>query len=93
MRSKHQVGGSIPSRVALHFAGEVQCKLQMSWFVYIVECKDKAYYTGICWNLKKRIDEHNKGVYKTSFTKGRLPVQLAYWEKFENRFLAARREK
>ncbi len=65
----------------------------MSWFVYIAECKDKSFYTGICWSLKKRIREHNEGFYKTSFTKGRLPVKLVYWEKFENRFQAAIREK
>lgn len=65
----------------------------MAWFVYIVECRDESFYTGICWNLKKRIGEHNSGYYKTSFTKGRLPVKLVYWEKFDNRFLAAKREK
>ncbi len=65
----------------------------MSWFVYIIECKDESFYTGICWNLKKRIKEHNEGYFKSSFTKGRLPVKLVYWEKFENRFLAAIREK
>jgi len=61
--------------------------------VYIVECADKSYYTGICWNLKKRIKEHNEERYKSAFTKGRLPVKLVYWEKFENRFKAAKREK
>jgi len=65
----------------------------MSWFTYIVECKDKSFYTGICWNLKKRVNEHNQGFYKSSFTKGKLPVKLVYWEKFENRFQAARKEK
>ncbi len=65
----------------------------MSWFVYIVKCKDHSFYTGICWNLKKRIEEHNKGLYKTSFTKGRLPIGLVYWEKFDNRFAAAKKEK
>lgn len=65
----------------------------MAWFVYIVKCADKSFYTGICWNLKKRIKEHNEARYKNSFTKGRLPVKLVYWEKFNNRFLAAKREK
>ena len=61
--------------------------------VYIVECRDKSFYTGICWSLKKRLKEHNEGRYKTAFTKGKLPVKLAYWEKFENRFEAAKSEK
>lgn len=65
----------------------------MAWFVYILECLDKSYYTGICWNLRKRVQEHNDGVYKSSFTKGRLPVRLVYWEKFNDRFEAAKKEK
>lgn len=65
----------------------------MSWFVYIVRCADNSFYTGICWNLQKRVKEHNEGFYKTSFTKGRLPVSLVFWEKFENRYIAAKREK
>jgi len=50
------------------------------------------YYTGITWNLKKRIREHNTGI-KTSIQKSRLPARLVYWEKFDTRILAAKREK
>ncbi len=64
----------------------------MAWFVYIVSCKDESFYTGIAWNLKKRISEHNSGKY-LNFTKSRLPVKLVYWERFYNRFKAAKREK
>ena len=64
----------------------------MSWFVYIVECIDKTYYTGITYNLKNRIADHNCGRYKKSFTKGRLPVKLVYWERFDSRISAAKRE-
>lgn len=65
----------------------------MSWFVYIVECKDSTFYTGITWNLRQRIRNHNLAKYRLSFTKGRLPVKLVYWEKHENRFEAAKRER
>ena len=64
----------------------------MSWFVYIVKCNDGFLYTGITWNLKKRIKEHNSGI-KTSLHKGKIPVRLVYWEKFEDRFGAAKKEK
>ena len=64
----------------------------MLCFVYIVECTDGTYYTGITWNLKKRVLEHNLGI-KTSIQKGRRPVKLVYWEKFKQRIEAARREK
>ena len=65
----------------------------MAWFVYIAECSDSTYYTGISFNLRDRIRDHNERRYKSSFTRGRLPVRLVYWEKFINRFDAAKREK
>jgi putative endonuclease len=64
----------------------------MPWFVYILRCKDDSLYTGITWNLKNRIRDHNTGKYH-GFTKSRLPVKLVYWEKCFNRFIAAKREK
>lgn len=64
----------------------------MAWFVYILKCSDESFYTGITWNLKKRISEHNSGTYP-NFTKSRLPVSLAYWGKFPDRYKSARREK
>lgn len=63
----------------------------MSVFVYIVECENKSFYTGITWNLKKRILEHNKGLNIS--TKNKIPVKLVYWEEFEDRIKAAKREK
>ncbi|MEX0587517.1 MAG: GIY-YIG nuclease family protein [Patescibacteria group bacterium] len=65
----------------------------MTCFVYIIKCADGTLYTGITWNLGRRIREHNLGLARSSFTKGRLPVELMYWEKFDSRELAARREK
>ena len=64
----------------------------MAHFVYIVRCANGVYYTGITWNLKKRILEHNNSI-KTPLQKTRLPVKLAYWEKFDTRIGAAKREK
>jgi len=64
----------------------------MPVFVYIVECADGMYYTGITWNLKKRIIEHNSGI-KSMIQPSRRPVKLAFWEKFFTREAAAKREK
>ena len=63
------------------------------WFVYILRCKDNSLYVGICYDLEKRIKDHNSGKYKGSYTKGRLPVALVYWKKLKDRYEAARREK
>lgn len=64
----------------------------MVYFVYIVECKDKSFYTGITWNLQKRVHEHNSRV-KSSLQLSKLPVKLVYWEQFVDKYKAAKREK
>jgi putative endonuclease len=61
-------------------------------FVYIVKCDNGKYYTGITWNIEKRIKEHNLGI-KSPLRKSELPVKLVYWEKFNTIHQAARREK
>jgi len=63
----------------------------MPFFTYIIHCKDGYLYTGITWNLQKRLNEHNLG--KTPNLKNRLPIKLVYKEKFETRIQAAKREK
>jgi putative endonuclease len=47
----------------------------MTWFVYLLECSDGSYYTGITNNLDRRIKQHNKGK-GAKYTKGRGPVIL-----------------
>ncbi|MBI4033150.1 MAG: GIY-YIG nuclease family protein [Candidatus Blackburnbacteria bacterium] len=64
----------------------------MAWFVYIVRCTDHSLYTGITWNLKKRIQEHNSKKY-IGYTSNRIPVRLVYWERFNDRIQAAKKEK
>jgi putative endonuclease len=52
-------------------------------FVYIIECADGSYYTGIAHiSVEKRVAEHNLGVH-TGYTKSRRPVTLRYSEEFE----------
>lgn len=63
----------------------------MSYFVYILKCSDGSLYTGITWNLKKRIAEHNSGL--SYWTKTRIPLKLVYWEKFFTKQEAAKQEK
>lgn len=64
----------------------------MTCFVYILLCANKSYYTGITWNLKKRVKQHNLHI-KSCLQKSKLPVKLVYWEKYNSRNLAALREK
>ena len=64
----------------------------MIYFVYIVRCADDSLYTGITWNLKKRIEEHSLRI-KSCLQKSKVPVRLVYWEKFDSKIEAAKREK
>ncbi|MDD5291471.1 MAG: GIY-YIG nuclease family protein [Patescibacteria group bacterium] len=62
------------------------------WYVYIVQCKDKSFYTGVTTNLKRRIKEHNDSVLGAKYTKGRRPVKLVYSVKKKNKSLAQKEE-
>jgi putative endonuclease len=45
------------------------------WHIYIVECSDGTYYTGITKNIKERIEKHNSGK-GSRYTRSRSPVKL-----------------
>ena len=66
-------------------------KKKENHYVYMVECADGSYYTGYTNNLEKRIKVHNSGK-GAKYTKVRLPVRLIYWECFESKQEAMRRE-
>ncbi len=59
--------------------------------VYIVKCADCSLYTGITNNLNARIAQHNLGK-GAKYTRSRLPVELVYTEKKENKGQALSRE-
>jgi predicted GIY-YIG superfamily endonuclease len=56
--------------------------MKTGW-VYILECSDGTYYTGVTSNLEKRIVEHELGVYD-GYTSSRRPVKLRWSEMFPN---------
>lgn len=60
-------------------------------YTYILKCKDGSLYTGWTNDLEKRLKAHNDGK-GAKYTKARLPVLLAYYEKFETKEEAMRRE-
>ncbi|MFH1825725.1 MAG: GIY-YIG nuclease family protein [bacterium] len=63
----------------------------MSYFVYILECSNKAFYTGITNNLERRLRQHQegKGGHYTSYNRG---VRIRYHETCKTRSEAAKRE-
>jgi len=61
------------------------------WYVYILECADNTYYTGITNNIEKRIACHENGS-GAKYTKGRGPFKLVFQESHPDRSLASQRE-
>jgi putative endonuclease len=68
-------------------------KLVHHYYVYIVQCKDGFYYTGISNSLEKRVDQHNEGKDVFSFTYKRRLVTLKYFEHFTDVTQAIAKEK
>jgi putative endonuclease len=60
-------------------------------YVYILKCKDDSLYTGWTNNLEKRFKAHSSGK-GAKYTKARLPVELVYYEEFEDKIEAMKRE-
>ena len=64
----------------------------MKGWVYILECSDGSYYTGITNNLARRFTEHSSGE-GANHTKKRLPVKFVYIEEYPRIDYAFYREK
>ena len=61
-------------------------------FVYILfSLRDKRLYVGSTGNLKKRLREHTQGEVRS--TQNRRPLKLVYYEVYQDRADAQRREK
>ena len=66
--------------------------MESSYYVYMVECSDGTYYTGITTDLKRRIEEHNTSEKGAKYTRTRRPVKLVYSEEYPDRSSASKRE-
>lgn len=60
-------------------------------YVYILRCADGSLYTGWTNDLEKRVKTHNAGK-GAKYTKTRLPVELVYYEEYEEKGEALSRE-
>lgn len=61
-------------------------------YTYMVECADGTLYTGWTNCLHKRLEAHNGGKNGAKYTKAKRPVTLVYYEGFETKEEAMRRE-
>jgi putative endonuclease len=60
-------------------------------YVYLLRCADDSLYCGWTTDLEGRIAAHNNGT-GAKYTKSRRPVELVYFEEYENRHEALSRE-
>lgn len=60
-------------------------------YTYILKCRDGSLYTGWTNDLNKRVKDHNTGK-GAKYTKARGPVELIYYEAFQTKEEAMRRE-
>ena len=60
------------------------------WYVYIIQCEDRALYTGITNDLNKRFQNHQQK--RAHFTSYKLSIKIIYSEMFPTRVQARRRE-
>lgn len=61
------------------------------YYVYLLQSQlDKKFYIGCTANLTQRIEEHNAG--KNKSTKHRRPLRIVYFEEFEDKHEAFKRE-
>ena len=65
--------------------------MNKKWYVYILICNDKSFYTGITNDLRKRQLAHNNGT-GSAYTRSRKPVKIIYQETYANRSEALKRE-
>ncbi len=61
------------------------------WYVYIIECRNKAYYTGATNDLARRLKDHREG-RGGKFTRGFGVKRLVYQEACVGRSAALKRE-
>ena len=60
-------------------------------YTYMVKCSDGTFYTGWTNDLTRRMEAHNQG-RGAKYTKARRPVTLIYYEAFETKEEAMKRE-
>ena len=55
-----------------------------SYYIYILKCSDGLLYTGFTNNISRRLEEHQLGRDKSGFTFKRRPVELIFYQEFND---------
>ena len=62
-----------------------------SWCVYILQCADGTFYTGVTNDIGHRLKMHSNGT-GAKYTRGRGPLELMYREECGDHSAALKRE-
>ncbi|MET3027722.1 GIY-YIG nuclease family protein [Flavobacterium sp. UW10123] len=54
------------------------------YYVYILKCSDGSYYTGMTNDINRRLNEHNYGLNKESYTFDKRPLELIFCTEFND---------
>ena len=54
------------------------------YFLYILKCSDGLTYTGMTNNVTRRFEEHQNGLNKNCFTYKRRPLELIFYQEFND---------
>jgi putative endonuclease len=64
-----------------------------SYYIYILQCSDGSYYTGVTNDVERRFHEHQEGLIEGCYTHDKRPVKLMCIEEFGDVVEAISREK
>lgn len=64
----------------------------MPYTVYLLECSDGTYYTGVTTDMERRLEEHNSSRKGARYTRARRPVRVVHTESYPSRSDAQKRE-
>ena len=65
--------------------------MEKGHYTYMLRCADNTIYSGYAVDPIARLETHNSGK-GAKYTRARRPVKLVYYEKFETKGDALRRE-
>ena len=66
--------------------------MNTEWYVYVLQCSDGSYYTGVSKDVKRRLKEHNCSPRGAKYTRSRRPVKLHFCSGVFSRSLACKIE-
>ncbi|MEC8977603.1 MAG: GIY-YIG nuclease family protein [Pseudomonadota bacterium] len=65
---------------------------EKTWYLYVLQCSDGSYYTGVTTDIKRRLNEHNNSNRGAKYTRTRRPVKLIYFSEYDTRSSAQKAE-